>query len=159
MADTHAEAVETISADADTLYDIVADLPNMGSLSPENTGGKWLRGATGAAVGAKFRGNNKSGWRRWSTAVEVTAAERGRRFAFHVSAGPFDVADWVYEFESTGSATTVTEKWDDLRPGWMKALSGPVMGVSDRGEYNGDTMQATLTALKTAAESRTGRPS
>jgi hypothetical protein len=155
MAETHAEAVETINADAGAVYDIVADLPNMGKLSPENTGGKWIGGANGPAVGARFRGNNRAGWRRWSTVVNVTEAERGARFAFHVKAGPFAVADWAYEFETNGAGTKVTEKWDDRRPGWMKALSGPVMGVSDRGGHNENNMQATLRALKQAAESGT----
>lgn len=155
MAETHAEAAETIKADPETIYDIVADLPNMGSLSPENTGGKWVGGATGPRVGAKFRGNNKAGWRRWSTQVEVTEADRGRRFAFHVSAGPVAVADWIYVLEPNGEGTKVTETWDDRRPGWMKALSGPVMGVSDRGAHNETNMQATLRALKKIAESGT----
>lgn len=155
MAETHAEAVETINADAEAVYDIVTDLPNMGKLSPENTGGKWVGGATGPTVGARFRGNNKAGWRRWSTSVKVIDAERGKLFAFHVTAGPFAVADWCYEFEADGDGTKVTEKWDDRRPGWMKALSGPVMGVEDRGGHNEGNMQATLRALKTAAESAT----
>jgi ribosome-associated toxin RatA of RatAB toxin-antitoxin module len=155
MADTHAEAVATISAEPDTLYDLVSDLPNMGKFSPENTGGRWLGGATGPVVGAKFRGNNKAGWRRWSTAVEVTAADRGKRFAFHVKSGPFDVADWTYEFDAAGSETTVVEKWDDCRPGWMKALSGPVMGIADRGHHNENAMAATLSALKHAVEGAT----
>jgi hypothetical protein len=155
MAETHAEAVETINADAKTVYDIVADLPNMGRLSPENTGGKWVGGASGPKVGAKFRGNNKAGWRRWSTQVTVTQADRGKRFAFHVSAGPVAVADWAYQFEPSGTGTRVTETWDERRPGWMKALSGPVTGVSDRGSHNESNMQATLRALKKLAESGT----
>jgi hypothetical protein len=153
MASTHAEAAETINADPKTVYDIVADLPGMGRLSPENVGGKWVGGADGPTVGARFRGNNRAGWRRWSTTAKVTAAEPGKRFAFHVSVGPFAVADWSYEFEPAGSGTTVTEKWDERRPGWMKTLSGPVMGVYDRGEHNGNGMEVTLAALKKAAES------
>jgi hypothetical protein len=155
MAETHAEAVETIEADAETVYDIVADLPNMGQLSPENTGGKWIGGATGPTVGARFRGNNKSGWRRWSTQAKVTEADRGKRFAFHVTVGPVAVADWAYEFETDGAGTKVRETWNDRRPGWMKTLSGPVMGVSDRGGHNETNMQATLRALKKIAESGT----
>jgi hypothetical protein len=155
MAETHAQVVETIKAEAETLYEIVADLPNMGKLSPENTGGKWVGGATGPTVGARFRGSNKAGWRRWSTQAKVTAADRGKRFSFHVSSGPVAVADWAYEFETNGKGTKVTEIWDDRRPGWMKALSGPLMGVSDRGAHNETNMQATLRALKKIAESGT----
>jgi hypothetical protein len=152
MASTHADAVETIDADPTTVYDAVADLPNMGDLSPENVGGKWLNGATGPVVGARFRGHNQAGWRRWWTSVEVTEANPGKRFAFHVTVGPFTVADWAYEIEPAGEGTKVTETWTDLRPGWMKALSGPAMGVSDRAEHNRKNMHATLSALKAAVE-------
>jgi hypothetical protein len=152
MASKHAEATETISADANTLYDLVSDLARMGKWSPEATGGRWVGGATGPAVGAKFRGNNRSGWRRWSTLAEVTTADRGKQFAFHITLTGLPIADWSYEFESDGTTTRVLEQWTDLRPGWMDALSKPVMGVSDRAVHNQRNMALTLTALKKAAE-------
>lgn len=152
MSETHVEAVETIKADAGDLYDMVSDLTKMGNWSPEAVGGKWVGGATGPTEGAKFRGNNRSGWRRWSTVAQVVSAERGKLFKFHITAGPVPIAEWTYEFDADGAATTVTEKWDDLRPGWMKTLSGPLMGVADRGHHNEANMRATLAALKAAAE-------
>jgi hypothetical protein len=156
MADTHTEVSETVNAGPDVLYDVVSDLPSMGRLSPENTGGKWLGGANGPAVGARFRGNNKAGWRRWSTSATVTQADRGKRFAFRVTSGPVKVADWSFDFDcKDGSTTTITESWDDLRPAWMKALSGPVMGVSDRARHNEANMKKTLQALKKQTESAT----
>ncbi len=88
MSDKQAEASETIAADPDTLYDLVSDLTQMGKWSPEASGGRWVGGATGPAVGAKFLGNNRSGWRRWSTSSEITAADRGKRFAFRVTVRP-----------------------------------------------------------------------
>jgi hypothetical protein len=153
MADKRTEVQEKIDADAATVYELVADLPNMGRLSPENTGGKWVGGASGPAVGAKFRGNNKAGWRRWSTSVTVTAADPGKKFAFHVSVAGIPIADWTYEFQADGAATTVTEIWEDRRPGWMDAASGVLMGVPDRTSHNNANMAATLTALKNLAES------
>lgn len=152
MAETHLEVSATIAADAGTLYDMVADLTRMGSWSPENTGGKWIGGANGPATGAKFKGNNKSSWRRWSTTVEVTDATPAKRFAFHVTYTGVPIADWAYEFTEDGSTTTVTETWDDRRPGWMDKLSGVVMGVPDRGSHNRANMIATLEGLKAAAE-------
>ena len=41
------EVSERIDAPAERVYDLVTDLPRMGEWSPENTGGKWLDGATG----------------------------------------------------------------------------------------------------------------
>jgi hypothetical protein len=153
MADTHAQVAQTIAADPGTIYDLVADLAQMGKWSPEATGGKWIGGASGPAVGARFHGNNRSGWRRWSTKCEITEADRGKRFAFHVTAGGVPIADWSYDFEANGDSTAVTETWDDRRPRWMDALSRPVMGVADRASHNEANMKATLTALKKAAES------
>lgn len=154
MPDTTAEAAETIAADPQTLYDLVADLPRMGRLSPENTGGRWIGGSTAPVVGARFKGNNRSGWRRWSTTCRVTDAEPGNRFAFDVSFAGTSVARWTYDFEPQGEATRVTERWEERRPGWMQALSGLVMGIPDRAAHNTDGMQRTLAALKAAAEKR-----
>jgi hypothetical protein len=43
------------------VWSLVSDLPWMGEWSPENAGGKWVKGATGPAKGARFRGTNKRG--------------------------------------------------------------------------------------------------
>jgi hypothetical protein len=155
MADTHVEAAETIAADPNTLYDLVSELTHMGKWSPEAVGGKWVGGADGPVVGAKFRGNNKAGWRRWSTTATVTSADPGKRFAFHITVGPVPIADWSYDFEPDGAGTRVVEQWTDRRPGWMNALSGPLMGVPDRAVHNQRNMAATLATLKDAAEKRT----
>jgi hypothetical protein len=152
MPAKHAEATETIAADPGTLYDLVSDLPEMGRWSPEATGGSWVGGATGPAVGARFRGSNHTGWRRWSTSCEVTEADRGKRFAFRVTFGPLPVADWSYDFDSDGTTTRVLEQWDDRRPVWMERVLKPVMGVADRAVHNQRTMALTLTALKADAE-------
>lgn len=153
MTAKKAEATETIAADPSALYDLVSDLSRMGEWSPEATGGRWVGGATGAAVGAKFRGHNSSGWRRWSTSSEVTTADRGKRLAFQVRFGPVPVSRWTYEFEPVGEGTRVTERWVDLRPTWMDLVSRPVMGVNDRPGHNQRNIEATLTALKKAVES------
>jgi uncharacterized protein YndB with AHSA1/START domain len=152
MAGRNLEVSTDIKADAARLYDMVSDLPQMGRWSPENTGGRWRGGATSPTVGAKFTGSNKSGWRRWTTSVEVTEADPGKRFAFKVTVGPVPIADWAYEFNANGATTTVTEIWDDRRPGWMEKVSAPMMGVPDRAAHNRANMEATLAALKQAAE-------
>lgn len=152
MADTPVEVTAEINADAGAIYDMVSDLPRMGEWSPEATGGRWVGGTTGPEVGARFRGANKSGWRRWSTTAEVTAAERGNRFAFRITSGGVPISAWSYEFGTSGGQTTVTERWEDLRPFWMYQLSKPVMGIFDRAGHNRANMEQTLAALKRAAE-------
>ena len=143
---------ETVGASPADVYALVADLPRMGEWSPENTGGRWLNGANGPSVGAKFRGTNRSGWRFWSTTVTVRSAEVGRQFAFDVDALGLPVATWAYTFAETPEGCLVTETWTDRRPGWMRSASGPLMGVRDRAEHNRANMQETLRRLKAAAE-------
>ena len=150
MADV--EVTETVAAPAARVYELVSDLPRMGEWSPENTGGSWRRGATGPVAGAKFRGTNRSGWRWWMTTVTVTAADPGRRFAFDVDAAGVPISTWEYDIAADGNGCTVTERWTDRRPGWMRVGSIPLMGVADRAGHNRRNMQATLRNLKAAAE-------
>jgi uncharacterized protein YndB with AHSA1/START domain len=95
-----------IDAPAERIYEIVTDIAQMGRLSPECTGGRWLDGATGPAVGARFKGSNKRGVARWSTTNEVVAAEPGRVFSFETQQS---AARWTYRMEPEGTGTLVTE--------------------------------------------------
>jgi uncharacterized protein YndB with AHSA1/START domain len=147
-------SVETqIAAAAERLYDLVSDVTRMGQWSPETTGCKWVGGASGPAPGARFRGTNRAGWRRWMTQCRVLEAERGRRFAFDVGVGPIAVSRWTYLFEPAEGGTRVTESWHDRRGEWMVGLSARMMGVSDRREHNRLGMEQTLANLKGFAES------
>ncbi len=75
---------QVIDARPDTLYDLVADITNMGRLSPETTAAAWIGSATAAAPGVRFKGSNAIGKITWSTKPTITAADPGRRFAFQV---------------------------------------------------------------------------
>jgi uncharacterized protein YndB with AHSA1/START domain len=142
-----------IDAPADKLWAMVADITRMGEWSPENEGGAWLGGATGAAPGAKFRASNRNGRRKWRTLSTVTSAEPGRRFSFRVSSAGIQVADWSYEFEPTASGCVVTESWVERRPAWFKPLARVATGVADRVVTNRAGMEETLERLAAAAES------
>jgi uncharacterized protein YndB with AHSA1/START domain len=142
-----------IEAPPERVYDLVADLARMGEWSPENTGGKWLDGATTATKGARFRGTNRRGPLRWSTICRVTEAERGRVIEWENDAVGFKVGRWRYEFRPNGSGTTVVESAYDRRGLALKLASPVVMGIANRGEHNRAGMKQTLERLKTAAES------
>jgi uncharacterized protein YndB with AHSA1/START domain len=150
MSDARAET--TIKADPVKVWELASDLPRMGEWSPENTGGRWLDGATGARVGARFRGTNSRGPLRWSTTVEVTEATPGKRFAFDVTYGPLKISHWEYTFTEEADTCRVVEEWTDRRPAWMKVGSIVVMAVADRASHNARGMEATLAALKATAE-------
>ncbi len=123
----------------------------MGEWSPEALGGEWIKGATGPAVGAQFKGDNQNGSKSWTTIATVTAWEPARRFEFRVT-GPVKVAQWSYQFTPAGAGCQVTETWTDLRNPLIKLLGKPFSGVGDRVSHNRATMQKTLDRLATAAE-------
>ena len=150
MADV--EVSETVKAASQRLYELVSDLPRMGEWSPENTGGKWVGGATGPEAGAKFRGTNRNGLAIWMTSVTVTAAEPGQRFAFNVDFLGAPISTWEYAFADATGGCVVTERWTDRRPGWMR-VSSIATGVRDRAAHNQRNMAETLSKLKAAAES------
>lgn len=153
MAQRDEVTVETdIDASPERLYDLVSDVTAMGRWSPETTGCRWIGGASGAAVGSRFRGSNRDGWRRWSTTCRVVTAEPGREFAFDVSLGPWPISSWVYRFDAVGGGSRVTETWRDKRPALLVRLSPTVMGVPDRPEHNRRGMEKTLENLKGFAE-------
>ena len=146
------EVSETVKADPARVYELVSDLSRMGEWSPENNGGKWLGGATGPAVGARFRGVNRAGLAIWATTVTVTAADPGKRFGFDVDFMGVPISAWEYEFTGDDGSCTVTERWRDRRPGWMRTTS-ILTGVVNRPNHNRDGMQKTLQRLKATAES------
>ncbi len=148
------EASLVINASADTLYDMVSDITRMGEWSPENRGGKWLKGATHAEPGARFRGNNKRGLARWPTTCEIVSADRGKRFAFDVLVAGRHYTRWAYDFEPAGDgATKVTESHKQMfmLPAsqfiWKAVLTSP-----DRQQVLIEGMNDTLANLKKAAE-------
>lgn len=147
----------TVAATPQALYELVSEVSRMGQWSPETTSCRWLAPATGPAVGARFRGVNERGRRRWSTTCTVIAAEPGRRFGFEVGLGGRPVSRWMYAFQAHDTGCRVVETWTDLRPAWVIPLSWVVSGVAGRTSHNRATMQATLAALALAAEHPTGR--
>ena len=146
------EVTEQIRAAPSVVYHLVSDVTSMGRWSPETTSCRWVGDATGPAVGARFRGTNKRGPMRWTTTCTVTAAEPGRRFAFDVDFAGVPISRWSYDLEATADGATVTEGWSDRRVHLLKLASVPLMGISDRAAHNRRGMQATLTALRAAAE-------
>lgn len=154
MPEQDVSATASIGVPAATLYELVSDVTRMGEWSPENVGGRWLGNASAPAVGARFRGSNRRGWRRWSTTCEVVAADRGRRFAFDVSVAGIPASRWTYDFRPDGDATVVTETWIDRRPRWFARITEATMGIDDMRAHNQDNIAATLENLATAASRR-----
>lgn len=142
-----------IGASANQVWAMVSDVTRMGEWSPENEAAKWLRGATGPQPGAKFRGTNRHGKKKWDTVGTIVDADPGHLFSFRVTAVGLKVAEWRYAFEPTATGCRVTETWIDQRGPIAKTLGKPVSGVADRAAHNRAGMEETLGRLKVAAES------
>lgn len=148
------ESIE-INASPDDVFRTIIDLPAMGRLSPENTGGTWLNGATGPAVGVKFKGTNANGAKSWTTTVTVVELTPPSSFAFEVTVGPAKVARWAYVIEATPSGSRVTESWTDRRSALSKWVGGKSSGVAHRDQFTARSIQTTLDNLKKTLEQQT----
>jgi hypothetical protein len=140
-----------IDADPQHLYELVSDVARMGRISPECTGGRWLGGAAGPAVGARFKGTNRRGWIRWSTHNTVVAADPGREFAFETTESGIR---WTYRFEPHGSATLVTESREAFkdRPLVAKAFALLLGGAEAHDDELRQGLVDTLERLRSLAE-------
>ncbi|WP_156754601.1 SRPBCC family protein [Actinokineospora pegani] len=151
MTEPTASATVSVQAPATVVYDLVSDLAGMASAAAEFTGGSWLGAASGPVVGARFKGSNRRGWRRWSTVSEVTDASP-QRFAFEVKSLGLPVSRWQYDIEETPQGCTLTESTWDRRPSWYRPITALATGVSDRVVENQRNIESTLAKLKHKAE-------
>lgn len=149
----HDSVTVHMDAPADEVWALLSDVTRIGELSPETFDGEWLDGATGPAVGARFRGHVKRNGRGpvyWTT-CKVTASEPGRTFAFDV-VGPGDrmVNSWRYDLAPSGSGTDVTESFrlaDSVFTRIYWALAGRW-----RGKTNSNGMRETLERARAIVE-------
>jgi len=154
---TRGEATLHVSAPPETLYELVSDVTRMGEWSPETVRCRWLDGATGPTVGARFKGTNRRAFMRWSTKPRVVAAEPGREFAFVVNLVVFQRAmtKWRYQFEpAAGGGTDVTESFEMVNdlPWYISFSERSLMGIKDRKADLIAGMQRTLERIKAVAE-------
>lgn len=140
-----------ISAPPARVWELVSDLPGMGAFSPENRGGRWVRG-DGPQVGAVFVGRNGGGARRWSTRSTVVRSDPAQAFAFDVVSIGLPVARWSYELEPTTAGSRLTESWEDRRGRLLRLVGALLTGVGDRAEFTATSIEHTLTRVKAAAE-------
>ena len=110
---TTGSASVVIDRDPMTVYNALSDVTRTGEWSPECVAGRWIDGADGPAVGAKFEGDNAlvvAGltMKKWTTTSEVTACVPGEVFEFVAE----EYTTWRYALEPVGSGTRVTESFD-----------------------------------------------
>jgi uncharacterized protein YndB with AHSA1/START domain len=155
---TTGSATIHIDAPPEKVYAVVTDVSRMGEWSPETNAAEWLDGATGPAVGVRFKGKNKNGFARWSTKPRVVAADDGREFAFVVGFAGRDLTKWTYRFEPDASGSKVTESFEMVNdmPSYIAAFEKYVMRVKDRRTELIADIEKTLARIKSAVEGSAG---
>lgn len=150
----HIEVTVHMSAPSDRIWDLLSDVTKIGRYSPETFEAEWLDGATGPAVGAKFRGHvkrNGKGPTYW-TPCTVKTCVPGKEFTFGVlgkgDKPPLSV--WGYRLAPAGDGTDVTETFD-LAPTPMLRIYWKLLGWS-RGKTNREGMTQTLNRIKAEVE-------
>jgi Polyketide cyclase / dehydrase and lipid transport len=146
----------SMAAPSDKIWNIVADVRNTGRFSPEVMEAEWLDGATGPALGARFRGHvkrNEIGPLYWTT-CRVTACEPGKEFGFAVLLGDKPVNNWHYAFKTVDGGTEVTESFRLDKSIPMRLFS--MLGGQLRRRRNIRDMRKTLERIKAVVEAPEG---
>jgi uncharacterized protein YndB with AHSA1/START domain len=144
-----------MQASPEEVYALVSDVTRTPEFSPEILECTWLDGATGPAVGARFKARNKVANRpAWFNKPVVSVVEPGRQFSF-ARTEPFGgTVEWTYTFEPDGDGTLVTESYavtKQLHPiGWF--IIGVLFARKDRRTDLRTGMEQTLERLRAAAE-------
>jgi hypothetical protein len=146
-----------IEATPQVLYDLVSDVTRTPEYSNEVVRCTWVGGATGPAVGARFKAINRAGrGPNWPNKPVVTAADPGREFAFARTEPFAGTVAWRYLFEPEGGGTRVTESYEVTKQvtavGWF--VIGTLYGLKDRRSDLRAGMSATLDRIAEMTEGR-----
>lgn len=148
----HESVTVHMAAPPERIWELLSDVTKIGRYSPETFEAEWLEGATGPAVGAKFRGHvkrNGIGPIYWTTCT-VRECVPGREFAFGVGPSDKPLSIWGYRLEPSGDGTDVTESFD-LTPTALLRFYWAVLGWA-RGRTNRNDMRTTLERVKAEVE-------
>lgn len=140
-----------IAASPQAVYALVSDVTRTPEYSPEVVRCTWLDGATGPAVGARFKAINSAGRiPDWPNKPVVTVADPGRTFAFERTEVGGGTIEWRYELRADGDGTLVTESYTVKDPvnllGWF--IITTLAGLKDR---QSDLRRGMTTSLERIA--------
>lgn len=149
-----------IAAPVERVWAVCTDLPRFGAWSPENRGGSWLDGATGAALGVRFLGVQEHPARgRWETVCEVTLYDAPRRFEWRLGDIEHPGAIWGFALDRTPDGLTVLTQSVQMGPG-PSGITDALEAMPDKeeriiarrlAEYEAG-LAAVLAGIKAAAE-------
>jgi|HubBroStandDraft_1064217.scaffolds.fasta_scaffold14728_3 uncharacterized protein YndB with AHSA1/START domain len=108
-----ATAAVQIDASPEEVWETVADIGRQKAWSCEAAGCEWIPPSNDVAPGARFRGHNRRGFRRWTRENEVTGVEAGRLLGWRTLPSRLypDSTDWQIELSPEGDGTEVREAY------------------------------------------------
>ena len=148
------EVTVHMNAPVEKVWDLVTDVTRIGEFSPETFDGKWIKGATGPAVGAWFKGHvkrNQKGPTYW-TECKVTKCEPNQLFEFDVVYRNRAVNTWGYRLRQGDDGSTNVTEYFKLAENIGTKIYWAVLGKL-RGRTNERNMRATLEGIKKVVES------
>lgn len=153
------EAELVIDAAPAVVWPLVCDIQTPAEFSTEFQGGQWLDGATGPALGARFRGRNHHDARgTWETVSTICEFEPEKVFGWAVGDPDVPAAHWRFTLVPEGSGTRIRQ-WMQMGPG-ESGISELIEQMPDKehrilrrrlAEHQAN-MQATLAGIKDRAE-------
>jgi Polyketide cyclase / dehydrase and lipid transport len=148
-----------VDAPPDVVYALVSDVTRTGEWSPECYRARWLGGACGPAVGARFRGWNRWGLVRWPRTVEVLSADPGRQFTFQTvpNALTLDSTTWRYQLQPEDGGTRLTERYHITAPLRFPATLVQRLLLPHHADMR-PHLRISLQRIKTIAEAAAGVP-
>jgi uncharacterized protein YndB with AHSA1/START domain len=113
-----------VIADApiESVWRVIGDTARTGEWSHECHRIAWLGGVSTAAPGARFRGHNRSGWRRWNRACEVVTVDPPHQISWRTIPTPLfpNSTDWQFSLEPAGAGTRIVQTFRITKlPRWM----------------------------------------
>ena len=155
-----AEVSVVIAAAPRAVWPLVLDVQLPARFSSEFQGAQWLDGATGPALGARFRGRNYHPARgEWESISTICDYQPERQLGWSVGSPEFPAARWRFVLEPDSGGTRLTQ-WVQLGPG-PSGISDVIESMPDKesrilhrrlAEHRAN-MQATIAGIKTLAES------
>jgi hypothetical protein len=144
-----------VDAPPEKVWALVTAMDRYGEWSNENAGGYWRKGPDGqpgtGQVGDQFVGINRRDGTEWKAPVEILSRQENREFAFVTGGLAYNLVLWRYRLEPEGAGTRLTESWTlrQLSPNMVEKGQAE---VDYRRANARDSIQATLAAMKAAAE-------
>lgn len=146
------EVTVHMKAPVEDVWALVSDVTRIGEFSPETFEAVWTHGATGPAVGARFKGHvkrNGVGPVYW-TPCTVTNSVENEVFEFGVGLDEHPINTWGYRMQPENGGTRVTEYFR-LSPAWYVRGYWLLLGRL-RAKTNERGMRTTLERMKAVLE-------